>query len=498
MKEKKVVFLSYDGITDPLGQSQILPYLFGISSNKNYKITIVSFEKTKNYHQNKVFILNKLKKNNIDWVQLKYTKYPPIFSTLWDIYKLKRTLNKLKNKGLDLIHCRSYITTLVALGFKKTYKTPFIFDMRGFYADERVDGKIWSLDNFIYKKIYNYFKSKEKEFLQYSAYTISLTTKGKKEIGSWNLPNQSKIKVIPCCTDENLFQKKNIQNVRSKLGFNKDDFIISYVGSIGTWYMLDEMLDFFKCLQIKKPNAKFFFITKDDSQLILEKVKSKKIDVSNIKIQPSSREMMPSYIGVSNFSIFFVRSELGFNKEDFIISYVGSIGTWYMLDEMLDFFKCLQIKKPNAKFFFITKDNPQLILEKVKCKEIDISAIKIKPSSREMMPSYIGLSDFSIFFILPVFSKKASSPTKMGEIMNLGIPIICNSGVGDVDEIMGKSMPELLVKDFSNKEYKRVIDLITNNYKPNQKTIIETSHSYYSLEKGVEKYKEVYKEILGE
>ena len=114
------------------------------------------------------------------------------------------------------------------------------------------------------------------------------------------------------------------------------------------------------------------------------------------------------------------------------------------------------------------------------------------------MPYCIGVSNFSIFFILPVFSKKASSPTKMGEIMNLGIPIICNSGVGDVDEIMGKSMPELLVKDFSNNEYDRVIDLITNNYKPNQKNIIKTSHSYYSLEKGVEKYKEVYQEILGE
>ena len=81
--------------------------------------------------------------------------------------------------------------------------------------------------------------------------------------------------------------------------------------------------------------------------------------------------------------------------------------------------------------------------------------------------------------------------------MNLGIPIICNSGVGDVDEIMGKSMPELIVKDFSNKEYEKVIDLITNNYNPNEKTIIETSHTYYSLEKGVEKYKEVYQEILG-
>ena len=405
MKEKKVVFLSYDGITDPLGQSQILPYLFGLSSNKNYKITILSFEKTKNYLQNKDVILNKLKESNIDWIPLNYTKYPPIISTLWDVYKLTKAINKLKNKGLDLFHCRSYITTLVALNFKKKYKIPFVFDMRGFYADERVDGKIWSLDNFIYKKIYNYFKSKEKEFLQCSDYTISLTTTGKKEIASWNLPNQSKIKVIPCCTDETLFKTKNIQNVRS---------------------------------------------------------------------------------------------ELGFKKENFIISYVGSIGTWYMLDEMLDFFKCLKTKKPNAKLFFITKDNPQLILEKVKSKGIETTSIKIQPSSREMMPPYIGASNFSIFFILPVFSKKASSPTKMGEIMNLGIPIICNSGVGDVDEVMGKSMPELLVKEFSNKEYARVIDLITNNYKPNQKSIIETSHSYYSLEKGIEKYKEVYKEILGE
>ena len=405
MKEKKVVFLSYDGITDPLGQSQILPYLFGVSLNKNYKITIVSFEKTNNYLQNKDVILNKLEKNNVEWIPLKYTKYPPIISTLWDVYKLTKAINKLKNKELDLIHCRSYITTLVALEFKKKFKTPFVFDMRGFYADERVDGKIWNLNNIIYKKIYNYFKSKEKEFLQFSDYTISLTENGKKEILSWNLPNQSKIKVIPCCTDENLFQTKNIRNIKSELGFNKDDYIISYV---------------------------------------------------------------------------------------------GSIGTWYMLDEMLDFFKCLQLKKPNAKFFFITKDNPQLILQKVKSKKIDISSIIIQPSPREMMPSYIGLSNFSIFFILPVFSKKASSPTKMGEIMNLGIPIICNSGVGDVDEIMEKSMPELLVKEFSNKEYGRIIDLITNKYKPNQKTIIETSHTYYSLEKGVEKYKEVYKSILNE
>ena len=391
-------------MTDPLGQSQVIPYLKYLS--KEYEIHLFSFEKPNN-----IGLVSKirstLKSNNIIWTPITYTKSPPVISKIYDILKFFLIVNKnFKIHHPKLLHCRGhYITSLIGLRFRKQKKVKYVFDMRGFWADERVDGKIWSLDNFIYKKIYNYFKSKEKEFLQFSDYTISLTENGKKEILSWNLPNQSKIKVIPCCTDENLFQTKNIQNVRAELGFNKGDFIISYVGSIGTWYMLDEMLDFFKYLKTKKQKAKFFFITKDDPQLILQKVKSKKIDISSIKIKPSSREMMPSYIAVSNFSIFF---------------------------------------------------------------------------------------------ILPVFSKKASSPTKMGEIMNLGIPIICNSGVGDVDEIMEKSMPELLVKEFSNKEYERVIDLITNNYKPNQKTIIETCHSYYSLEKGVEKYKEVYKKILGE
>ena len=52
------------------------------------------------------------------------------------------------------------------------------------------------------------------------------------------------------------------------------------------------------------------------------------------------------------------------------------------------------------------------------------------------MLSYIGVSDFSIFLYYLFFQKKHPPPTKMGEIMNLGIPIICNTGVGDVDNIM--------------------------------------------------------------
>ncbi|MEI9956314.1 MAG: hypothetical protein WDM90_08440 [Ferruginibacter sp.] len=50
------------------------------------------------------------------------------------------------------------------------------------------------------------------------------------------------------------------------------------------------------------------------------------------------------------------------------------------------------------------------------------------------MPLLLSLSQFSVFFIKPCYSKQSSSPTKHGEIMAMGIPLITNSGVGDVEK----------------------------------------------------------------
>ena len=93
---------------------------------------------------------------------------------------------------------------------------------------------------------------------------------------------QSPIEVIPCCADEKLAQVNNINDIREELGINEDDFVISYVGSIGTWYMLDEMLDFFRILLTKKPNSKFLFITKDETKTIKLMGKKKKLIVINL------------------------------------------------------------------------------------------------------------------------------------------------------------------------------------------------------------------------
>ena len=146
----QILYITYDGLTDPLGQSQIIPYLSGLS-NAGYKITILSCEKKDKFNKNHETIAAILEKHSISWHYVSYNKRPPIAATLWDLYRLKKTANKLhKENVFKIVHCRSYIASLIGFWLKTKFGIKFIFDMRGFYADERVDGAIWDKNNFIF------------------------------------------------------------------------------------------------------------------------------------------------------------------------------------------------------------------------------------------------------------------------------------------------------------------------------------------------------------
>ena len=404
-----ILYISYDGMTDPLGQSQVIPYLKGLSKNGN-QISLISCEKKEKFQSGKVTIQKTLNESNIIWMPVSYSSLFSVFSKRINLYKIRIKAEKhCKQNQITIVHCRSYMAALIGLKLKQKYGLKFIFDMRGFWADERIDGKIWNLNNNLHKRIYNYFKKKEIEFLTNADFTISLTQSAKDEILSWKqfIINKIPIEVIPCCVDLSLFSNNNIN----------------------------------------------------------------KLELETIK------------------------SILHFSETDFILSYLGSIGTWYMLDEMLDFFKVLSEIKPNSKFLFITHDNKDEILLKAKEKEIATDKIIIYSAKRSEVPLYLSLSDISIYFIKPLYSKKASSPTKTGEIMAMGIPIITNSGIGDSDQIIKDSGGGLLINSFTKEEYKKIINKIDVLLKTDKERIMETAQNYFSLEKGIELYQSVYEKV---
>lgn len=397
----KILYLTYDGLTDPLGQSQILPYLIGLSRHE-YHISIISAEKKENFSKRKQLIEDLIKEENISWHPFFYTKKPPIFSTLWDINQMQRLAVQLhKMHGFPLVHCRSYITALTGLQLKKTLGVKFVFDMRGFWADERVEGGLWNLRNPVFKTVFRYFKSKERQFLQQADYTISLTHQAKQIIHSRPGLHSIPIQVIPCCVDTTLFK------------------------------------------------------------------------ASQQEIQTAAA-----------------------SKNSFTLSYLGSLGTWYMLDEMLQLFKRLLLQKPEAVFLFVTPDDPAIILEKAVALDIPQKQLKITKAERREVPLLLAQSQMSVFFIKPSYSKQASSPTKMGEILSMGIPVICNAGVGDTDFLFAEYKAGILVKELNSNSYDEAVGKIDAALQIPPQQLRQIACNYFDLQKGVDLYKSVYKNLL--
>lgn len=422
-----ILYLSYDGLTDPLGQSQILPYIQGLSK-VGYTITLVSFEKPDRYKTGKERIEKICASSNIDWHPLEYTKNPPVFSTLYDIDKLQKKAEELhKAKNFALIHCRSYITSLVAVRLKANFKIPFIFDMRGFWADERVDGKIWNLQNPVYKTIYRYFKKKERKFLEQADAVVSLTHAGKQELENWFNENPifggdenyynydrtaailKKTTVIPCATDLDHFDLTRISSNKRKW--------------LGAVYGID-------------PNHEY-------------------------------------------------------------LGYVGSLGTWYMAEEMLNLYHHLLQTRPKLRFLILSHDDLEDLRGKADKLGIPRSFIIQISAERKDVPALMSMMAASVFFILPAYSKKASSPTKQGELMAMGIPVICNDNVGDTGTIVRKYNSGHVTKDFNQIDFQTISDNWEEIVRLSPEDIREGAKEYFSLEKGIKTYKNIYQDVLG-
>lgn len=403
---KNILYISYDGMTDPLGQSQVIPYLIGLS--KYYHIHILSFEKKDRFTQESSHLESLFSKNNITWHPLFYTKNPPILSTIWDVFRMRKAAAALyKNMDCHLVHCRSYVASLAGLVLKKKYNAKFLFDMRGFWADERVEGGIWDASSALYRQIYKYFKQKEIEFIQNADHIISLTQSGKQEIINWNIPklDSNKITIIPCCTDLSHFDKykankESIDQLKNKLNIGQDDYILTYSGSLGTWYLIDEMLLFYKQLSSAIPNSKFLIITNDNK----------------IKIQENARKH-----------------------------------------------------------------------------EIDTTKLIVRSASRNEMPNLLALSNSSVFFIKPTYSKTASSPTKLAELLAMEIPVICNA-IGDISIY---STPLVItVKDFSTPEFKQAVRKLSTLTSEDKRSARVFCNKEFGLSEGIKRYLEVYNKLL--
>jgi hypothetical protein len=163
MPENKVevLYLSYDGLTDPLGQSQILPYLVGLSA-KGYALTVISAEKAENFASG----ATRSRTLSGQWHCLAacgiHQKAAGAFHVVGPGQHVPARLRLHQRHRFSIVHCRSYLTALLGLRLKERHGLKFIFDMRGFWADERVEGGLWNLGNPLFRRIFAFLNARRR------------------------------------------------------------------------------------------------------------------------------------------------------------------------------------------------------------------------------------------------------------------------------------------------------------------------------------------------
>jgi len=309
---KNTLYITFDGLSDPLGQSQILPYITGIAA-QGYQISILSCEKLEKLEKQKNLVQQQLSAYNIHWKYLVYSEDGNWTSRIQYIRRLKQMAVAIVNQqSICLIHCRSYLSALIGLHFKRKHGIPFIFDMRGFWADERIDGHIWSKRNPLHLMFYWYFKRKEKQFLKHSEAIVSLTEQAAQYIQNQyaELQTNKKISVIPCSVNTALFKPLDdtkAKEIKHQAGFVANDEVLVYSGSIGTWYYTNEMLDCVAAWNQENPNIKLLVLTKDE-RAFRQILSAYPKEVEQwIRVLNLSYHQVPDYLSIASAAIFFIK-----------------------------------------------------------------------------------------------------------------------------------------------------------------------------------------------
>lgn len=393
-----VLYISYDGMLEPLGQSQVLAYLKPLAADR--PIHLISFEKADDWANvaERERLARDIAASGIAWHPLRYHKRPTAIATAWDIASgMGLGLWLVLHHRLRIVHARSYVSSVMALGIKRITGIRYLFDMRGFWADERVDGNLWPPTG----RMYRVSKQFERRFLLAADHVVSLTHAAVTEMQrfSYLQGRMPPVTVIPTCADLTRF--KPLPGTPARAGF--------------------------------------------------------------------------------------------------VLGYVGSAGTWYLFDEVVACFAELLRLRPDARFLIVNRGEHAYIRERLAAAGVPAESVELTTATHAEVPQQIARMDAGIFFIRQVFSKQASAPTKLAELLGCGVPCLGNAGVGDMAEVLEGERVGVALRAFDPAALALGLDqLLTLAADPSTAArCVAAAQKHFSLDEGVARYQGIYEQIDG-
>ena len=179
----------------------------------------------------------------------------------------------------------------------------------------------------------------------------------------------------------------------------------------------------------------------------------------------------------------------------FVLTYLGSLGAVYLLPNMVKTFKILKYLDSSSKFLFISNNGKDEVVKEFLNNDLNEKDLVFKTLIRSDVPKYLEMADLSLVFIRPSDSKIGCSPTKLAELLAMGIPVLANKGVGDLNEILCIEKNNSICLDSFDENHIRENLVKIKSQRVDKEKIREFALKNFSLPEAIRRYEAVYKSL---
>lgn len=310
LEARRVLFISYNGMLEPLGQTQVLPYLRELAK-RGVKFTLLSFERDKAFTTEGRRACEELRRElaeqGIEWHWLRYHQRPSLPATAYDVWAgIRYASGLVRRNEIEMVHARSHIPATIALALKRKFGLKMIFDVRGLMAEEYVDARHWPKGGLRYRIT----KAVERRIFAATDAVVTLTERIWPIIKEWDGLKGREVHhtVVPCCVDLSLFKYNNDQRaqMRSKLNL-REQLTLVYSGSLDGWYLTEEMADFFASVVRKQNDAHLLWLTMGSRERVRQLMSTRGISEDNFSVHSVAPKEMPAYLSAGDVGIGFIK-----------------------------------------------------------------------------------------------------------------------------------------------------------------------------------------------
>lgn len=300
------LYLTRNGLLEPLGQSQVLAYLRGLS--RDYRITLITYEKDEDRADavRMDAMRAECERLGIRWLPQRFRPRPkviaPALSMLRMIWLVRR---EVRGQGARLIHARSYIPAAVAMIVSRMTGVPFIFDMRALWPEELITAGRLRRGSVLHRAIV----AAERTCLRRAGAVVSLTHAAVDHLNRVYPDDMAgqRVAVIPTCADLDRFVPADQRPAHR---------VIGCLGTVQSgWFRLDWLASFLSVAAAGDPDAVFELTTRDDPARVRTALDPDGCLGERLRIAPSAPEDVQRVLQGQTASVMFYAggqvSELG-------------------------------------------------------------------------------------------------------------------------------------------------------------------------------------------